>query len=80
MRVFPNAVSECSPPWQAGYIPEGIAPLCSSGSPEPERGRIGHSCPTEGMSARLIYRSAGACPPRTLDYANDGEGQALALR
>ena len=28
----------------------------------------------------LIYRSAGACPPRSLDGANAGEGQALALR
>ena len=26
------------------------------------------------------YRSAGACPPRSLGYADDGEGQALALR
>ena len=25
-------------------------------------------------------RSAGACPPRALDCARDGEGQALALR
>ena len=28
----------------------------------------------------LDNRSAGACPPRALDYADDGEGQALALR
>ena len=29
---------------------------------------------------RYFYRSAGACPPRSLAYPNDGEGQALALR
>ena len=28
----------------------------------------------------VFYRSAGACPPRSLDCASDGEGQALALR
>ena len=30
----------------------------------------------------FFHRSAGACPPRSLDCAcmNDGEGQALALR
>ena len=28
----------------------------------------------------LIYRSAGACPPRTFDRPKHGEGQALALR
>ena len=32
------------------------------------------------MSARLIYRSAGACPPRRYDEPKHGEGQALALR
>ena len=31
----------------------------------------------EGLFAA---RSAGACPPRALDYADAGEGQALALR
>ena len=36
----------------------------SSGSLEPERVKIRRSCPTRVMSARLIYRSAGACPPR----------------
>ena len=30
--------------------------------------------------SRSGYRSAGACPPRSLDSADDGEGQALALR
>ena len=29
---------------------------------------------------RLGPRSAGACPPRVSEAANDGEGQALALR
>ena len=38
-------------------------------SPYGERGRF-LSC----------YRSAGACPPRALDDARHGEGQALALR
>ena len=28
----------------------------------------------------FFSRSAGACPPRTLEYARHGEGQALALR
>ena len=28
----------------------------------------------------FFYRSAGACPPRMLESADDGEGQALALR
>ena len=29
---------------------------------------------------RYFYRSAGACPPRSVECADDGEGQALALR
>ena len=29
---------------------------------------------------RFFSRSAGACPPRSLDCADTGEGQALALR
>ena len=29
---------------------------------------------------RLGPRSAGACPPQVSEAANDGEGQALALR
>ena len=28
----------------------------------------------------IFFRSAGACPPRALERAKDGEGQALALR
>ena len=33
------------------------------------------------MSARLIYRSAGACPPRALDSADDIKtGRALLHR
>ena len=28
----------------------------------------------------FFHRSAGACPPRSLECASDGEGQALALR
>ena len=28
----------------------------------------------------FFYRSAGACPPRSLECTSDGEGQALALR
>ena len=47
---------------------------CSSGAPAPERGRIRRSCPTEMMSARRIYRSAGACPPRTLDLRENRSG------
>ena len=36
----------------------------------------------EGACGRetAAARSAGARPPRALDYPNDGEGQALALR
>ena len=30
--------------------------------------------------APFFHRSAGACPPRALEYARHGEGQALALR
>ena len=33
-----------------------------------------------GPKGCFFYRSAGACPPRSLDCADDGEGQALALR
>ena len=29
---------------------------------------------------RYFFRSAGACLPRVSEAANDGEGQALALR
>ena len=32
-----------------------------------------------GEGVTFLYRSAGACPPRVLDCANDGKGQALAL-
>ena len=32
------------------------------------------------LSRTVFYRSAGACPPRALEYADNGEGQALALR
>ena len=28
----------------------------------------------------VFYRSAGACPPRALECANNGEGLSLALR
>ena len=35
--------------------------------------------PRDG-SRTVFYRSAGACPPRLLECADDGEGQALALR
>ena len=33
-----------------------------------------------GEGGDVFYRSAGACPPRSLECADDGEGQALALR
>ena len=32
------------------------------------------------QGGRFFHRSAGACPPRVSGAANDGEGQALALR
>ena len=63
------------------------AHLCSSGAPAPERVKISVASerwrgtgprPTEKRT--VFYRSAGACPPRTLECANDGEGQALAPR
>ena len=42
-------------------------------SPYAERRRFSPKRPSR-------YRSAGACPPRSLDCADAGEGQALALR
>ena len=33
-----------------------------------------------GNKSRFFHRSAGACPPRSLECARHGEGQALALR
>ena len=36
--------------------------------------------PRPTVRGAVFFRSAGACPPRTLDCADAGEGQALALR
>ena len=38
-----------------------------------------HSGPTD-LRTVFFHRSAGACPPRSLECTNNGEGQALALR
>ena len=46
-------------------------------TPSMARDRFSHR-PTE--KGPVFYRSAGACPPRSLECANNGEGQALALR
>ena len=46
--------------------------------PVPRERQIGNEgC---GCMKRPGCRSAGACPPRVSEAANDGEGQALALR
>ena len=101
LRVFHNAVSGCFPPWRMGEYwkapgkgrtpQRGAYPshLCSSGSPEPERVKIWRSPPTGGMSARLLYRSAGALAchtrrragfPRDRTRAREpGEGQGMSL-
>ena len=42
--------------------------------------RVACEGPSPTMKGGLDNRSAGACPPRSLDYARHGEGQALALR
>ena len=42
--------------------------------------RVACEGPSPTMKGGVFYRSAGACPPRSLGYADDGEGQALALR
>ena len=44
------------------------------------RFHISMSSPVGETSRSRCARSAGACPPRALDCADDGEGQALALR
>ena len=47
---------------------------CSSGAPDPERIKIGRSCPTE--EGPTFYRRARACP----SPCSDCGGQAPALR
>ena len=46
----------------------------------PVRGRWRGPVPRPTMKGRFFRRSAGACPPRALDYActHDGEGNPLA--
>ena len=42
--------------------------------------RVASEGPRPTVKYRFISRSAGACPPRSLECADNGEGQALALR
>ena len=51
-----------------------------SGFPPRSQHGEGQALALRWKKETLIYRSAGACPPRSLDGADDGEGQALALR
>ena len=41
--------------------------------------RVASEGPSPTMKCRF-FRRAGACPPRALERADAGEGQALALR
>ena len=77
-----------------GRIPAGIAPLCSSGSPEPERAGSGFvgfvaSLPTTGAGNLRTLREAEQGNLRTCPIGGmwsdsksktHGEGQVLALR
>ena len=56
-------------------FPVSISPVPGQGPTFVVRER-----PLPNGSGSVFYRSAGACPPRALGCADDGEGQALALR